>query len=84
SFQSLGRTVGPLWAGSSYDIYPTLSFWTGAAIQAVALIISLRVLRPFTLSALPASSRQAHRSRPLVASAIASPPSPPEKSPERR
>ncbi|HPH94464.1 MAG TPA: MFS transporter [Anaerolineaceae bacterium] len=44
SFQSLGRATGPLWAGFAYDIYATLSFWTGALIQLVALIYSLRVL----------------------------------------
>lgn len=84
SFQSLGRTVGPLWAGSSYDIYPTLSFWTGAVIQAIGLVFALRVLRPFTLSVPPASSRQAHSSQPLAASAIVGPPTSPEKSPELR
>lgn len=44
SFQSLGRGVGPLWAGFAYDIYTTLSFWTGALIQLIALVVSLRML----------------------------------------
>ena len=29
SFQSLGRAVGPLWAGFAFDHYSTLSFWSG-------------------------------------------------------
>lgn len=44
SFQSLGRGIGPLWAGFAFDIYPTLSFWSGAAIQLIAFIYGLRVL----------------------------------------
>jgi DHA1 family multidrug resistance protein-like MFS transporter len=46
SFQSLGRAIGPMWAGTAFDVWPTLSFWTGAVIQALALFISLRVMRP--------------------------------------
>jgi len=45
SFQSLGRATGPLWAGLAYDIYDTLSFWTGALIQLIALIYSIKVLQ---------------------------------------
>lgn len=45
SFQSLGRATGPLWAGFAYDIYATLSFWTGALIQLIALVYSLKVLQ---------------------------------------
>ncbi len=44
SFQSLGRGVGPLWAGMAFDIYATLAFWTGALVQAIALIYTLRGL----------------------------------------
>jgi MFS transporter, DHA1 family, multidrug resistance protein len=44
SFQSLGRAVGPLWAGFAFDIYSTLSFWTGALIQIIVLGFSLRML----------------------------------------
>lgn len=44
SFQSLGRAVGPLWAGVAFDLYPTLSFWTGALFQAIALVYALRTL----------------------------------------
>ena len=44
SFQSLGRGIGPLWAGLAFDIYPTLSFWSGGFIQLAAFIYGLRVL----------------------------------------
>jgi MFS family permease len=44
SFQSLGRAVGPLWAGFAYDIHNTLSFWTGAAVQFIALLYGMRML----------------------------------------
>ena len=36
--------MGPLWAGFAFDLYSTLAFWTGAAVQLIALIYSLRVL----------------------------------------
>ncbi len=44
SFQSLGRGIGPLWAGFAYDIHNTLSFWTGAVVQLVALLYGMRML----------------------------------------
>lgn len=44
SFQSLGRAVGPLWAGFAFDQYSTLSFWTGALIQLIAFVVSTRML----------------------------------------
>jgi MFS family permease len=45
SFQSLGRGIGPLWAGFAYDINNTLSFWTGAAVQLLALLYGMRMLK---------------------------------------
>ncbi len=53
SFQSLGRSVGPLWAGMAYDIYPTLSFWTGAIMQFGALLLALRRLGASAAAASP-------------------------------
>lgn len=44
SFQSLGRAIGPLWAGMAYDVHDTLSFWTGAAVQLIAFIYGMRML----------------------------------------
>jgi MFS transporter, DHA1 family, multidrug resistance protein len=46
SFQSLGRAIGPLWAGFAYDIHPTYSFWTGAIFQLVAFLYAMRMLGP--------------------------------------
>jgi len=43
SFQSLGRAAGPLWGGFAYDFNPVLPFWSGALVQFVALLFSLRV-----------------------------------------
>ncbi|MBK8045693.1 MAG: MFS transporter [Anaerolineales bacterium] len=51
SFQALGRATGPLWAGVAFDIYSTLSFWTGALIQLIALLASLKLLHPAPASA---------------------------------
>lgn len=44
SFQALGRATGPLWAGIAFDLTSTLSFWTGALVQAVALYYAMRRL----------------------------------------
>jgi DHA1 family multidrug resistance protein-like MFS transporter len=44
SFQSLGRAVGPLWAGMAFDLYPTASFWSGAVIQLAAFMVGLRIM----------------------------------------
>jgi DHA1 family multidrug resistance protein-like MFS transporter len=44
SFQSLGRGIGPLWAGFAYDLHDTFSFWSGAFIQLLALAWSLQAL----------------------------------------
>jgi len=55
SFQSLGRSVGPLWAGMAYDIYPTLSFWTGAIMQMGAFLFAMRRLAgPAAAPSIPA------------------------------
>lgn len=35
AFQSLGRVVGPLWAGVMFDLHINLPYWTGAAILLV-------------------------------------------------
>lgn len=42
SFQALGRGIGPLWAGFAFDLYSTLSFWTGALVQVIALFFTLK------------------------------------------
>lgn len=45
SFMSLGRAVGPIWAGSIYDVHMTWPFWSGAILQAIALAISFMYLK---------------------------------------
>ncbi len=44
SFQALGRATGPLWAGFAFDLNSTLSFWTGALVQLIALFFAMRRL----------------------------------------
>ena len=44
SFQALGRATGPLWAGFAFDLTATLSFWTGALVQAIALYFAMQRL----------------------------------------
>ena len=41
SFQSLGRIVGPLYAGNIYDLGMNLPYLSGAAIMAAGLLVSL-------------------------------------------
>ncbi len=45
SFQSLGRAVGPLWAGFAYDSYSTLPFWSGAIFQIAALVLGIKQIK---------------------------------------
>jgi DHA1 family multidrug resistance protein-like MFS transporter len=45
SFMSLGRAVGPIWAGSIYDVHMTWPFWSGAILQVMALGISFIYLK---------------------------------------
>ncbi|MCU0507477.1 MAG: MFS transporter [Anaerolineae bacterium] len=59
SFQSLGRGIGPLWAGFAYDIHNTLSFWTGAAVQLVALLYGMRMLSREAADGAPATTTPA-------------------------
>ena len=58
SFQSLGRVIGPLWAGSMFDIHVTLPFMSGSVIMLVALGYSLWAMRGAT-SLAPAEPQQA-------------------------
>lgn len=46
SFMSLGRSVGPLWAGFAYDINSGYPYWSGALIMLVGFVISLLRLKP--------------------------------------
>jgi DHA1 family multidrug resistance protein-like MFS transporter len=46
SFLSLGRIVGPLWAGFSYDASLNMPYFSGAAIMLVGFFISLLTIHP--------------------------------------
>ncbi len=48
SYLSLGRIVGPLWAGFAYDLGMNLPFLSGAVIMLVGFFISLFALVPNT------------------------------------
>jgi DHA1 family multidrug resistance protein-like MFS transporter len=41
SFTSLGRIVGPIWAGFSYDVDAAYPFWSGAAAMLLGFVVSL-------------------------------------------
>ncbi len=46
SFLSLGRIIGPLWAGLVYDLHMNLPYLSGATILLVGFVISIAALRP--------------------------------------
>jgi DHA1 family multidrug resistance protein-like MFS transporter len=41
SFMSLGRIVGPLWAGFAFDINITYPYLSGAIVMLIGFVISL-------------------------------------------
>lgn len=53
SFQSLGRVVGPLWAGNLYDVGYNLPYLTGAFVMLVGFGISMKLLKSDAPQALP-------------------------------
>jgi MFS transporter, DHA1 family, multidrug resistance protein len=46
AYQSLGRVVGPLWAGSMFDLHHTWPYLSAAIIMLVAFFYSLYVMQP--------------------------------------
>ena len=54
SFMSLGRIVGPIWAGSIFDVNLTYPYLSGAAIMFLGFLMSLVWVSPGT--ELPAST----------------------------
>ncbi len=46
SFVSLGRVVGPLWAGAVFDLRPTYPYLSGAVILLAVFLASLRWIGP--------------------------------------
>jgi len=51
SFLSLGRIIGPLWAGNMFDININLPYKSGAVIMLVGFLISIGWLRQTTVAA---------------------------------
>jgi DHA1 family multidrug resistance protein-like MFS transporter len=45
SFLSLGRIIGPLWAGFVYELNLNMPYWSGALIMLVGFAISLAALK---------------------------------------
>jgi DHA1 family multidrug resistance protein-like MFS transporter len=45
SFVSLGRVVGPIWAGAIFDLRPTYPYLSGAIILVVVFLLSLRWIK---------------------------------------
>jgi DHA1 family multidrug resistance protein-like MFS transporter len=41
SFNSLGRVVGPIWAGFAFDLNANLPYLSGAVIMLVGFVIGL-------------------------------------------
>ena len=46
SFMSLGRVVGPLWAGAAFDIDLHLPYLTGAAVTFIGFVLCIFLLSP--------------------------------------
>jgi DHA1 family multidrug resistance protein-like MFS transporter len=58
AFQSLGRVIGPLWAGSMFDFHITLPYLSAAVIMMVAFVYSMATMKsdavaPVSLEARP-------------------------------
>jgi DHA1 family multidrug resistance protein-like MFS transporter len=45
SYQSLGRIIGPAWAGLAYDMNINLPYWSGAVALLVGFLLNLLLLR---------------------------------------
>lgn len=52
SFMSIGRSLGPLWAGFVYDLKITHPYWSGSGILLIGFMISIILLK--------------HKERPLT------------------
>jgi DHA1 family multidrug resistance protein-like MFS transporter len=46
AFMSLGRSVGPLWAGFAFDLNSVYPYWSGSVIMLVGFIVSMLRLKP--------------------------------------
>jgi DHA1 family multidrug resistance protein-like MFS transporter len=64
AFASLGRVVGPLWAGFSFDVNMSYPFFSGAAALLVGFFISLFSLSPGE-KPIPSGGEAAGGSKPI-------------------
>lgn len=46
AFMSLGRSVGPLWAGFAYDLNSVYPYWSGSLVMLVGFVVSMLRLKP--------------------------------------
>ncbi len=46
AFMSLGRSIGPLWAGFIYDLNLAYPYWSGSLIMLVGFVVSMFKLHP--------------------------------------
>jgi MFS transporter, DHA1 family, multidrug resistance protein len=56
SYQSLGRVIGPLWAGSMLDLHITLPYLSAAVVMLVAFGYALFSMRAETPAAVPTAA----------------------------
>ncbi len=64
AFQSLGRVIGPLWAGSMFDFHITLPYLSAAVVMLIAFIYSLATMKsdaaaPVSVESRPATEQMA-------------------------
>ncbi len=57
SFVSLGRVVGPLWAGAVFDLNPDFPYLSGVAILFIVFLLSLLWLGADKMHVAPAASK---------------------------
>jgi len=58
AFMSLGRSVGPLWAGFIYDINLSYPYWSGSIIMLASFVISMFKLKSEESALLEGSQSQ--------------------------
>lgn len=46
AFMSLGRSVGPLWAGFAFDLNSVYPYWSGSLVMLVGFVVSMLRLKP--------------------------------------
>jgi DHA1 family multidrug resistance protein-like MFS transporter len=46
AFQSLGRVIGPAWAGATFDLNPHMPYLSAAVVLVLSFIFALWAMRP--------------------------------------